>query len=44
VLEIVADHVGVTFRAVYTVKLATAIYVPNAFRTTSQAGIKKTRK
>jgi len=27
VLELVADHVGDTFRAVYTVKFATAVYV-----------------
>jgi phage-related protein len=40
VLELVADHVGDTFRAVYTVKFATAIYVLHAFRKKSRSGIK----
>lgn len=40
VLEIVADHVGDTFRAVYTVKFATAIYVLHAFQKKSKIGIK----
>jgi phage-related protein len=40
VLEIVADHAGDTFRAVYTVKFATAIYVLHAFQKKSKAGIK----
>lgn len=40
VLEIVADHVGNTFRAVYTVKFATAIYVLHAFQKKSKSGIK----
>lgn len=40
VLEIVADHVGDTFRAVYTVKFATAVYVLHAFQKKSKAGIK----
>ena len=40
VLEIVADHVGDTFRAVYTVKFATAIYVLHAFQKKSKSGIK----
>lgn len=39
-LEIVADHVGDTFRAVYTVKFATAIYVLHAFQKKSKAGVK----
>lgn len=39
VLEIVADHVGDTFRAVYTVKFATAIYVLHAFQKKSKTGI-----
>ena len=38
VLEIVADHVGDTFRAVYTVKFATAIYVLHAFQKKSTRG------
>ena len=40
VLEIVADHVGDTFRAVYTVKFATAVYVLHAFQKKSKSGIK----
>jgi phage-related protein len=40
VLEIIADHVGDTFRAVYTVKFATAIYVLHAFQKKSTSGIK----
>ncbi len=40
VLEIVADDVGDTFRAVYTVKFATAIYVLHAFQKKSKVGIK----
>ncbi len=40
VLEIVADHVGDTFRAVYTVKFSTAVYVLHAFQKKSKSGIK----
>ena len=40
VLEVVADHVGDTFRAVYTVKFATALYVLHAFQKKSKSGIK----
>ena len=40
VLEIVADHVGDTFRAVYTVKFATAVYVLHAFQKKSPSGIR----
>ena len=40
VLEIVADHVGDTFRAVYMVKFATAVYVLHAFQKKSKSGIK----
>jgi phage-related protein len=40
VLEIIADHVGDTFRALYTVKFATAIYVLHAFQKKSKSGIK----
>lgn len=40
VLEIVADHVGDTFRAVYAVKFAAAIYVLHAFQKKSKVGIK----
>jgi phage-related protein len=40
VLEIVANEMGDTFRAVYTVKFATAIYVLHAFQKKSKSGIK----
>lgn len=40
VLEVVSDHVGDTYRAVYTVKFATAIYVLHAFQKKSKTGIK----
>ena len=40
VLEIVKDHAGDTFRAVYTVKFAMAIYVLHAFQKKSKSGIK----
>ena len=40
VIEIVADHVGDTFRAVYTVKFAKALYVLHAFQKKSKSGIK----
>lgn len=40
VLEIVTDHDSDTFRAVYTVKFATAIYVLHAFQKKSKSGIK----
>jgi phage-related protein len=40
VLEIIVDHVGDTFRAVYTVKFATAIFVLHAFQKKSKSGIK----
>lgn len=39
VLEVVSDHDGDTFRAVYTVKLARAVYVPYAFQKKSKHGI-----
>jgi phage-related protein len=40
VLEIVSDHVGDTFRAVDTVKFASAIYVLHAFQKKSKTGSK----
>lgn len=40
VLEIIADHMGDTFRAVYTVKFETVIYVLHAFQKKSKSGIK----
>ena len=39
VLEIVADHRGDTYRAVYTVKFEHAIYVLHAFQKKSKKGI-----
>lgn len=40
VLEIVTDHVGNTFRTVYTVKFTTAIFVLHAFQKKSKSGIR----
>ena len=39
VLEVVADHRGDTFRAVYTVRLADRLYVLHAFQKKSKHGI-----
>jgi phage-related protein len=39
VLEIVEDHDGSAYRAVYTVKFAGAIYVLHAFQKKSKRGI-----
>jgi phage-related protein len=40
ILEIVEDHAGDTYRAVYTVRLAGRIYALHAFRKKSKTGIK----
>lgn len=40
ILEIVENHAGDTYRAVYTVRLAGRIYVLHAFQKKSKAGIK----
>jgi phage-related protein len=40
VLEIVEDNDGSTFRAVYTVRLAGAVYVLDAFQKKSKKGVK----
>jgi phage-related protein len=40
VLEVVEDHDGKTYRAVYTVKFAGAVYVLHAFQKKSKKGIK----
>jgi phage-related protein len=40
VLEIVSDHDGDTFRTVYTVKFAGAVYALHAFQKKSKKGIK----
>ncbi len=39
VLEVVEDHMGDTYRAVYTVKIAGAIYVLHCFQKKSKQGI-----
>src|SRR5271167_4412711 len=44
VFEIVEDHRGDTYRAVYTVKFELAIYVLHAFQKKSPSGIKTARK
>jgi phage-related protein len=44
VLEIVADHDGNTWRAVYTVRYAEAIYVLHAFQKKSKRGIATPKK
>jgi len=40
VLEIVEDHRGDAYRAVYTVRFARAVYVLHAFKKKSKSGIK----
>ncbi|HWA23594.1 MAG TPA: type II toxin-antitoxin system RelE/ParE family toxin [Caulobacterales bacterium] len=40
VLEVVEDHDGDTYRAVYTVKFASAIYVLHAFQKKSKTGMR----
>lgn len=44
VLEIVADDTTATYRAVYTVRFADAIYVLHAFQKKSKKGISTPRK
>ena len=39
VLEVVEDHMGDTYRAVYTVKIAEAVYVLHCFQKKSKQGI-----
>ena len=39
VLEVVEDHQGDTYRAVYTVRYASAVYVLHCFQKKSTAGI-----
>ena len=43
VLEIVEDHDGNTYRAVYTVKFPGAVYVLHAFQKKSKRGIETPR-
>jgi phage-related protein len=40
VMEVVEDHRGDTFRAVYTVRFAEAVYVLHTFQKKSKSGIK----
>ena len=44
VLEIVASHRGDTWRAIYTVRYAEAIYVLHAFQKKSKSGIATPKK
>lgn len=44
VLEVVENHDGDTYRAVYTVRFASAVYVLHAFQKKSKAGIKTPKK
>jgi phage-related protein len=39
IFEVVSDHRGDTFRAVYTVRLAGRVYVLHAFQKKSKTGI-----
>jgi len=43
VLEIVEDHAGDTYRAIYTVKYEKAVYVLHAFQKKSPKGVKTAR-
>lgn len=40
VIELIEDHDGDTYRAIYTVRLTTAVYVLHAFKKKSKHGIK----
>jgi len=44
VLEIVEDHRGNAYRAIYTVKFANAVYVLHAFQKKSPSGIKTPKR
>jgi phage-related protein len=44
VFEVVEDHRAGTYRAVYTVKFKSAVYVLHAFQKKSPSGIKTARK
>jgi phage-related protein len=44
VVELVDDHDGDTYRAVYTVRLTSAVYVLHAFKKKSKSGIKTPQK
>jgi phage-related protein len=40
VVELIEDHDGDTFRAIYTVRFETAVYVLHCFKKKSKSGIK----
>jgi phage-related protein len=44
VLEVISDHRGDTYRAVYTVRLARAVYVLHAFQKKSKKGIETSQR
>ena len=44
ILEVVARHDGDTFRAVYTVRFAAAVYVLHVFQKKSKSGIATAKK
>ena len=44
VLEIVEDHAGDTYRAVYTVRFSTGVYVLHAFQKKSRRGTRTPKK
>jgi phage-related protein len=44
VLEIIEDHAGDTYRAVYTVRFTTAVYVLHIFQKKSTHGIQTARR
>jgi phage-related protein len=44
VLELIEDHDGETYRAVYTVRFATAVYVLHVFQKKSKSGIATPKK
>jgi len=44
IFEVVEDHRADTYRAVYTVKFARAVYVLHSFQKKSPSGIKTARK
>ena len=44
VIELIEDFDGDAYRAVYTVRFATAVYVLHAFKKKSKRGIKKPQK
>lgn len=44
VLELIEDHDGSTYRAVYTVRFAEIVYVPHCFQMKSKSGIATPQK